>query len=67
MPVGLVPPVGAGIYGLSHPVLLNGRSRIRNSLKNSPTTTCRISRAEFEKSGTILGDPGKQVRKLAET
>jgi hypothetical protein len=51
----------------SDPVLLNGRSRIRNSLTRAGRQPDRISRAESEKSGTILGDPGKQVRKLAET
>jgi hypothetical protein len=43
-------------------VLLNGRSRIRNSLNQSRAATCRISHAKSAKSEVILRDAGKQVQ-----
>jgi hypothetical protein len=51
MPDGVVPLVGADIYG--HPVLLllNGRSRIRNSLNQSRAATCRDFARQIRETG----------------
>jgi hypothetical protein len=60
---GVGAPVRVGIYRPPVPVLLNWRTRIRNSLNQSRAATARISRTKSEKSGGLR----KTGSKLAET
>jgi len=48
-------------------VLLNGCSRIRKSLNQSPTTTCRDFACEIREIGGYFARSRKTGSKLAET